>query len=185
MPSCEVLERVAPVDPDASVEAVFKAAMRKVPSAVTIVTSRDDEGQSHGMAASAVISVSMSPPTLLVAINRGAGLNPVAKATKRLCVNFLSQEQQQLLTPFSRSDLKHQRFESDGWQDVQGDHESRLPWHAQASAVAFAEVETAIEHATHTLFLARVVDVAMPIGNDPQRLPMVWLAGQCVSISPP
>ena len=60
-------------DPDAD---VFRDAMRCMASTVSLVTAHDARGH-HGMAASAVISVSADPPSMLVAVNHGASIHSV------------------------------------------------------------------------------------------------------------
>lgn len=70
----------------------LKEAMRNVPSTVALITSRDAEGTPYGMAASAVISVTIDPPAVLVAVNRTAGIHPVLEMSGRLCINFLAKD---------------------------------------------------------------------------------------------
>lgn len=166
----------------AALECAFKAAMRAVPMPVTLVTSRDKQGLPHGMAATAVTSVSMDPPSFLVAVNRTAGIHPVLMASQRLCVNYLADEQRHLLEPFSRSDLRPQRFSSAEWRNVIDSADGRLPWLPEARAAVFGDVDRAVEYGTHTLFIARVTDVALPHGGTGEQQPLVWLAGRCASL---
>lgn len=162
----------------------LKEAMRKVPSAVALVTGRDESGQPHGMAASAVISVSMDPPSMLVAVNRTAGLYPVVEATRRLCINFLAQHHEHLLEPFSRSDMRGQRFVSPEWADVEPSAPGRLPWLPNACAVVCGEVDKAVPYGTHTLFIVRVLDVLRPQELPMECQPMVWLEGRSAPLAP-
>ena len=57
---------------DAAAGLSFRAAMRRVASTVTVVTTGGPFSR-HGMTATAVTSVSADPPSLLVCINQGAG----------------------------------------------------------------------------------------------------------------
>jgi hypothetical protein len=113
----------------------FRDAMRRIASSVMIITSRDVDGQPHGMAASAVIPVSMDPPSMLVAINRDAGLYPVVQRTRRFCVNLLGDDQQHLLAPFSQSALRAQRYA------VPVPVEGRLPAHMKSFDPALQQDE--------------------------------------------
>jgi flavin reductase (DIM6/NTAB) family NADH-FMN oxidoreductase RutF len=178
LPAGASLNDTLPAIPE--LDAAFKAAMRSVASAVTLVTSRDRHGLPHGMAASAVISVSMDPPSFLVAVNRTAGIHPVLMASQRMCVNYLADEQRHLLEPFSRSDLRPQRFASADWRNVIDAIDGRLPWLPQARAAVFGDIDRAVEYGTHTLFIARVTDVALP--NRDQQ-PLIWVAGRCESLA--
>ena len=53
---------------------LFRLAMRRFPAAVTIVTTRY-QGEDVGMTATAVTSLSMDPPSLLLCVNRGNGFH--------------------------------------------------------------------------------------------------------------
>jgi flavin reductase (DIM6/NTAB) family NADH-FMN oxidoreductase RutF len=180
------VEAVHPVPtglPFSERSAAFKAAMRAAPSAVTLVTTRDRRGQPHGMVASSVVPVSMDPPSLLIAVNRTAGIHPVLLHSMRLCVNYLADGQDHLLRPFSRSDLKPQRFASADWRNAIGAVDGRLPWLPRASAAVFGDIDRTVDYGTHTLFIARVTDVALPRA-DGSAQPLVWLASQCAPLAP-
>ncbi|OZI74247.1 flavin reductase family protein [Bordetella genomosp. 12] len=161
----------------------LKEAMRNVPSTVALVTSRDEEGRPHGMAASAVISVSVEPPSMLLSVNRTAGLHPVVQASGKLCINFLAQQQEHLLLPFSRSELRAQRFMSHDWQDT-APEAARLPWLPHARAVVFGAVDQAVPYGTHTLFIVRVHEVILPEQDAAAHAPLVWLGGRSACLAP-
>lgn len=164
----------------------FREAMRRLAASVTIITSRDLDGSPHGMVASSVISVSMDPPSMLIAVNRSASLYPVLTRSKRFCVNLLSQDQSDLLKPFSTSTLREQRFQSEHWRDAREPHSGQLPWLADASASVECAVDLITNYGTHSLFIGRVEKVhclsASAAGQSFVR-PMVWLAGQQASLA--
>lgn len=163
---------------DENTFAAFRDAMRRVASSVTIITSRDDDGLPHGMVASAVISVSMEPPSMLVAINRSAGLYPVVKRTGRFCVNLLAEDQHHLLAPFSQTALRGERFRSPDWHDAWTCNTERMPWLAGASACIDCSVDASVDYGTHSLFVGRVLHVRCDAGEPTCATPMVWLAGK-------
>jgi flavin reductase (DIM6/NTAB) family NADH-FMN oxidoreductase RutF len=165
-------------DLQATVPASFREAMRKLAASVMIVTSRDQEGQPHGMVASSVISVSMDPPSMLVAVNRDASLHPVLLRSRHFCVNLLSDGQHHLVTPFSQPSLRSQRFRSDDWHNAWSSDTERLPWLPDAPAVIDCAVELATEYGTHTLFVGRVLSVHCGSAASDATVPLVWLAGQ-------
>ncbi len=160
----------------------FKDAMRQIAASVMLVTARDVDGEPHGMVASSVIPVSMDPPSMLVAVNRNAGLHPVLKRTQRFCVNLLGDHQHALLMPFSQSALRDQRFAGDGWSDIRSADTERLPWLRGAPAAIHCRVETELDYGTHTIFIGRVMSVRC----EPMEpgLPLVWLAGQRAGLMP-
>lgn len=168
------------------VGAGFREAMRRLAASVTIITSRDVDGTPHGMVASSVISVSMEPPSMLIAVNRSAGLYPVLQRSGRFCINLLSHDQNELLKPFSTSALREQRFQSDHWRDAWPSESGRLPWLFDASASVECAVDLVTDYGTHSLFIGRVERVhcisASSSGPSVAR-PLVWLAGQQASLA--
>lgn len=153
---------------------LFRDAMRGMASTVSLVTARDDQGH-HGMAASAVVSVSVEPPSLLVAVNRGASIHQVIRATRLFCVNVLAAEQADLIRPFSSSALRHERFSNGAWSvDAEG-----LPYLAAAPWAVTCAVDAELDYGTHTLFVGRVSRM-LP---GPRRAPLVWFDGRQVALA--
>ncbi len=72
-----------------SEQQAFRDAMSRLGAAVNIVTTDGPAGLA-GFTASAVCSVTDSPPTLLVCLNRNASVWPVFQANGQLCVNTLA-----------------------------------------------------------------------------------------------
>lgn len=170
------------------VGAGFREAMRRLAASVTIITSRDVDGTPHGMVASSVISVSMEPPSMLIAVNRNAGLYPVLQRSGRFCINLLSHDQKELLKPFSTSALREQRFQSDHWRDAWASGSARLPWLYDASASVECAVDLVTDYGTHSLFIGRVEQVhcmSAPAAGPSVAQPLVWLAGQQASLAQP
>lgn len=160
----------------AALSTAFKDAMRRVASSVTLVTTRDAGGVPHGMAASAVIPVSMDPPSLLVAVNRTAGLHGALSAGGRFCVNLLAGTHHPLLGAFSQSARRAERFASDDWE---ADADA-LPRLASAPAAVSCAVERQIDYGSHTLFIGRVTGVRLAGEN---AEPLVWFDGAGAGLS--
>ena len=158
-----------PSQDDATLARTFRTAMRRIASTVMLVTTADEDGLPYGMAASSVISVSMAPPSMLVAVNRDASMYPVLARTRRYCVNVLGSEQLDLLAPFSQSSQRERRFASGDWRRGIGG----LPFLDAAPAAIFCELDRLVDYGTHALCVGRVIDVAF--GSAPQ--PLVWLDG--------
>ena len=78
----------------------FRVAMRRYPAAVTIVTASDNQRR-HGMTATAVTSLSLDPPSLLVCLNRTTLLHDIMLSARRFCVNVLGHDQADLSPPLS------------------------------------------------------------------------------------
>ena len=95
-------------DTDASLTAaqpfdrdVFRHVIGHFASGVTVITTRHD-GQDFGMTASAVSSLSMDPPMLLVCINRRNPTQQAVSASRVFAVNILDESQAELAERFGR-----------------------------------------------------------------------------------
>lgn len=153
----------------ASTAAAFRTAMRTIAASVTIISARDAQDRPHGMAASAVISVSMDPPSMLIAVNRSASIQPVIEETGLFCVNILDGQQAEIVSLFARSEMREHRFSSSDW--ARG-HE-RLPHLASAQSAVFCAVDASLRYGTHSLYVGRVLEIAPGSG----AAPLLWFDG--------
>jgi len=152
-----------------NIVALFRRAMRQLGGAVCLITARDSQGGPHGMAASAVISVSMEPASLLVSIKRTASLYPIVSSSGLFCANVVDDSARPLVAMFARSERRNERFLSGEWR--RGWH--GLPYLASALCSVFCAVDAGLEYGTHTLFVGRVRHVSLTEGG----LPLLWIAG--------
>ena len=67
----------------------FREAMRRFATTVSIISCSDEEGRLHGMSATAVASVCVEPPTLLICINNSTATHGALSRRGRFCVNIL------------------------------------------------------------------------------------------------
>ncbi|WP_380181535.1 NADH-dependent FMN reductase RutF [Kalamiella sp. sgz302252] len=95
----------------------FRNAMACLGAAVNIVTTDGPAGQA-GFTASAVCSVTDSPPTLLVCLNRSASVYDVFSANRQLCVNTLAAGQESLSTLFGGKTPMAARFQAASWSTL-------------------------------------------------------------------
>jgi flavin reductase (NADH) len=94
----------------------FRNAMAHLPAAVTIISTDGDAGRC-GITASAVCSVTDSPPTVLVCINRNSAMHDIFQKNGHLCVNVLAGKHEELARHFSGATKvpMEQRFTIDVW----------------------------------------------------------------------
>ena len=78
----------------------FRAALSRFASGVTIITAVQG-GEQRGMTASAFVSVSLSPPLILVSVDKRAAMHAVLDEGQAFAVNILSQSQQLLSDHFA------------------------------------------------------------------------------------
>jgi flavin reductase (DIM6/NTAB) family NADH-FMN oxidoreductase RutF len=70
---------------------------------VTVITTRDEAGRPYGLTANAVTSVSLTPPLLLVCVDRKAESHAHFFASKVFAVNILCEAQEHLSRRFAVS----------------------------------------------------------------------------------
>ena len=97
-----------PLDPDH-----FRSALGRFATGVTVVTTRDAAGRDFGMTVNAFCSLSLTPPLVLMCIDRAAGMHGALQAAGHFVVNVLSSGQEALSRRFA--DLEDaERFDGIG-----------------------------------------------------------------------
>lgn len=86
--------------PGAAPRQAFRDAMARLPAAVNIITTDGPAGKA-GITASAVCSLTDSPPTLIVCLNRESRANHMAQANGHLAVNVLGEHGVELSSVFA------------------------------------------------------------------------------------
>lgn len=139
--------------------AAFKAAMRRHPVGVTVVTSMR-AGEPRGLTLSAFTSVSADPPTVLVCVNREARSYLYISESRVFCVNLLSAGQHELAQHFSRG-MRERQFDGVDY----GNDATGAP--VLAGTVGYFDCEVMHEHhaGSHSIFLGRVLSCAALPGN--------------------
>lgn len=140
--------------PEAIAPLAFREALSKAVTPVTVVATDGPHGAA-GVTCSAVSSVSDTPPTVLVCINRRSAANAVIKANGVLCVNWLRAEQVEVSQLFSGAGgvPMQERFTQHEWTTL----ETGAPRSADALVALDCRVVEAMEVGTHSVFLARVL----------------------------
>jgi flavin reductase (DIM6/NTAB) family NADH-FMN oxidoreductase RutF len=78
----------------------FKAGMRRLAAGVSIVTTRSGDDW-HGMTVTAVCSLSVSPPSVVVCVNRNAHAHQPICNSRTLAINVLANEHASLAQRFA------------------------------------------------------------------------------------
>ena len=146
----------------------FRHAMRRLATTIALVTSGEGDNWT-GMAATAVMSVTADPPTLLVAVNRSASIHPVLSDAERFCVNLLADRHQDLVGIFSGKKKGLERFETGGWEAGP----DGIPVLNDALASLVCRTTQTLDVSTHTLFIGEVERVV----NHDEISPLVWVDG--------
>ncbi len=141
----------------------FRDAMARLGSAVNIITTGGPAGWG-GFTASAVCSVTDSPPTLLVCMNRDASAAPAMKANGTVCVNVLSAAQKEaalVFAGFTKCTME-QRFEAGAWTRLA----TGAPVLEGAVAAFDCRVAEMVEKGTHLVVFAEVQAIRLGSGQE-------------------
>ncbi|CAI2524923.1 4-hydroxyphenylacetate 3-monooxygenase, reductase component [Serratia liquefaciens] len=142
---------------------LFRDAMASLSAAVNIVTTDGPAGRC-GITATAVCSVTDTPPTLLVCINRNSAMNPVFQANQRLCVNVLNHEQELMARHFAgMTELSmEERFRLEEWQNGALDQ----PVLRNTLASLEGEIEQIQSIGTHQVYLVQIRQIRVSAGGN-------------------
>lgn len=132
----------------------FRNAMSLLTGAVNVVTTAGKSGR-HGFTASAVCSVTDTPPTLLVCMNRASSSHDHFIDNKILTVNVLGSHHQEISKVFSSRMSPEERFEHGNWIEL----ETGAPVLEDALVSFDCEIDQIQEIGTHTIFICRIVAI--------------------------
>ncbi|WP_408008570.1 flavin reductase family protein [Pseudalkalibacillus sp. A8] len=145
---------------------VFRNVIGHFASGVSIITVRNKD-VNFGITASAVSSVSLDPPMLLVCVNKSTGTCHAISETETFTVNILSEQQKELGLQFARAN-------TDKFSGVNFTYgELGNPELNQALATIECRVVEEVTGGTHSVFLAEVQDARASDGD-----PLVYYRGK-------
>lgn len=131
----------------------FRNAMSLLTTAVNVITTQGTAGM-HGFTASAVCSVTDTPPTLLVCMNQSSRSHAHFIENKVLSVNVLSTQHEQISNAFASSKFSsEQRFQLGAWTTLK----TGAPILEDALVSFDCQIEEIQNVGTHSIFLCRVV----------------------------
>jgi flavin reductase (DIM6/NTAB) family NADH-FMN oxidoreductase RutF len=109
-----------PGTPDPELTEDFKAAMRLLAASVTVITSGKGEAR-RGLTATAVCSLSMTPPSMLVCVNRFGEAHSVITQTGAFCVNILADDNEEIARRFAGQGgtTGVDKFENADWTELE------------------------------------------------------------------
>lgn len=129
----------------------FREAMSRLGSAVNVITTGNITTP-HGFTASAVCSVTDTPPTLLVCLNSSARVRPAFIDGAGMCVNVLTSDQKELSGIFAGPYDMSQRFGSGDWSVL----ETGAPVLTNALASFDCQIDRIVEVGTHSVIFGLV-----------------------------
>ena len=134
---------------------------------VAVITTRDIDGKPYGLTANALCSVSLTPPLLLVCVDKGAESHPAFERSRLFAVNVLALGHEELSRRFAVSggdkfvDVPH-RFGTTG-----------VPLLEDVLAVVECRVVAVHEAGDHTIYIGEVEHLEASEGD-----PLLFFRGQ-------
>jgi flavin reductase (DIM6/NTAB) family NADH-FMN oxidoreductase RutF len=153
----------SPAQPDLN---LLKQVNRQFVSGVTVVTAMDGQTP-RGLAVNAFSSISLDPPTVMVAVQRTSSTHDCLYRATHLAINILSTDQLDVVNKFATK--ADDKFAGLDW--VPGPFGS--PLIERSGAQMEVEIRERLQASTHTLFVCRVVHATVS-----DRHPMVYSAGK-------
>ena len=136
----------------------YRDAMARLGAAVNVITT-DGPGGRYGFTASAVTSVTDTPPTLIVCVNRSNDSYPAFLKNMVLCVNTLTPAQEGLSPIFAgmTDHSDEERFTGHDWHTL----ETGSPMLDKALVVFDCRITQVVESGTHDVFFCSVEAVRL------------------------
>lgn len=136
----------------------FREAMATLAAAVNVITTDGPRGRC-GITASAVCSVTDTPPTMLVCINRASHAHDVLRENQNVCINVLGARGQELARVFAGMTgcTMEERFARCAWAPGALD----VPVLADAVARLEGRVCESKEVGSHSVFFVRIAHIAL------------------------
>lgn len=159
------------VDDAEALQTSFRQAMRRLAGGVALVSTVHD-GVRHGMTVTAVTSLTMDPPALVVSVNRHASAFDALVMSGQFCVNLLTQQHADLAVAFSRKPDGDARFANGAWRT----NDAGLPALDGSVAAISCRLHDLVEFGTHAILIGAVEHLAI----EPQQptAPLIYLSGQ-------
>lgn len=153
---------------DSQIADGMRFAMRRLAQSVTVISARHESGR-VAMAATAVNSLSLDPPSMLVVVNRQASLFTALRAGARFCINVLTRDQQPVAEHCGGGSRGEDRFTIGAWEEQDG-----VPCLRDAQARIHCVQDGYMTYGTHGVFIGRVT--ATQVSN--AVVPLIYADGR-------
>ncbi len=162
----ELRASAADAGPAGLLEQNVRSAHRKFVTGVTVVAGIDGDRKPFGLVVNAFMSVSLSPPTIMVCIGKASRSHDLFLRAEAFSVNILATDQAGIARQFA---------------SAQSDKFARVDWEpgalgapilANCSASFEARVSECVRSSTHTIFVGLVSSA-----QSSERSPLIYMAG--------
>jgi flavin reductase (DIM6/NTAB) family NADH-FMN oxidoreductase RutF len=150
----------------------LRKSMRASAASVSIISTCDGSRNSHGMAVTSAVSLSMEPPSMMVAINQSASSYKAFIESGKFCLNLLHEKQLDVLDAFSSSAKRHLRFAGCDWKTS----EDGIPYLDSSISNLFCRIDESHTYGTHTVLFGKIEKILVS-DNLSDKSPLIWING--------
>ena len=145
----------------------FLISMRGITSTVNVISAKLNK-ERHAMTATSVASLSLSPPAMIICVNKEASIHNILRKDKKFVINVLSNKQQNLSELCSSTEEGESRFKDGGWVT-----EDEIVFNNNSVSNIICNCTGIVDHSTHTVFFGDVMEVK----NNNQDRVLLYSAG--------
>ena len=156
---------------NSKVQEDFLIAMRGITSTVNVISAILKE-ERHAMTATSVASLSLSPPAMIICVNKEASIHNILRKDKKFVINVLSNQQLNLSELCSGSEEGESRFKDEGWVT-----EDDIVFNENSISNIICNCTDVVDHSTHSVFFGDVMEVK----NNKQGKALLYSAGGYLS----
>jgi NDP-mannose synthase len=127
----------------------YTATFSQVPAAVSVVSTYAEDGRPHGTTVSAFSSLSVTPPLVMVALDRSSDLLKLLRTSSKFGLNVLAADQEEIGRGCARKG--EDKFKGVSWEDDEG-----LPRIDGTAAWVACEVQEFIPGGDHLIVVGLV-----------------------------
>ncbi len=151
----------------AGLETDFRKAWSRFATGVTVITTVEPDGSTHGMTANGVTSVSLTPPLSLASIGHERNTYRLIRQTGRFGLSILASDQRPAAAYYALPPERREPGTRFDFSKLGGS-----PVLTGALAAMDCRVIAAHEAGDHTIFIGKVEYVALRNGE-----PLLWFSG--------
>ncbi len=153
--------------------AMFRRAWGSFATGVSLITTLEKDGSTHGMTANGIASVSLEPMLVMVCVGHNANTFPIIEETGRYGINILSESQRDIGEFYASSaNQGNEKFESDFTASKTG-----IPFVNNALASMDCKVVSAHREGDHTIFIGSVEEIQVNEGK-----PLLFFASKWMTL---
>ena len=153
--------------------AMFRRACGSFATGVSLITTLEKDGSTHGMTANGIASVSLEPMLVMVCVGHNANTFPIIEETGRYGINILSESQKDIGEFYASSaNQGNEKFESDFTASKTG-----IPFVNNALASMDCKVVSAHREGDHTIFIGSVEEIQVNEGK-----PLLFFASKWMTL---